>query len=170
MDADWLVLGVGNTLLQDEGAGVHVIRHLAQEAQGRGLEGAELVDGGTLSFTLAPRLQNISGLIVVDAAQLCAAAGTVQVMEGAAMDAFLLHARRLSVHEVCLGDLLAMAHAAGELPACRALVGIQPACVEWGDEPTVHVASAVRIAARRVQEILARWRSEMSLRPAGVTG
>ena len=43
-----LILGIGNVLLQDEGAGVHAIQMLA-ELSGR-RDDIELMDGGTLSF------------------------------------------------------------------------------------------------------------------------
>lgn len=159
----WLVLGVGNTLMRDEGAGVHVIRYL--ENLGQGLADTQLIDGGTLSFSLAPLLQQVSGLIVIDAAQLQAPAGSVSVFEGGYMDDFLGRARRLSVHEVCLTDLLGMALAAGELPQRRALIGIQPASVDWDESPGPSVAGAIPLAGKRTLEILARWRKEVSHKP-----
>lgn len=44
----------------------------------------ELLDGGTLSFTLAGPIQDADALIVVDAAQLKSAPGTLQVFQGEA--------------------------------------------------------------------------------------
>ncbi len=98
-----IVQGSGNTLLADEGAGVHAIRHLRIQCRDR--PDVELVDAGTLSFTLAPALQGYAGLIVIDAADLRDAAGAVRLFEGEAMDRFLVHHRRLSAHEVSLLDL-----------------------------------------------------------------
>ncbi len=45
-----LILGIGNTLLSDEGAGVHAVRMLAERLQDH--DSVETMDGGTLSFTL----------------------------------------------------------------------------------------------------------------------
>ena len=63
-----LVLGLGNTLLGDEGAGVYAIRAL--QDRHAGLADVEFLDGGTLSFTLAGPIEEAGNLIVIDAAQL----------------------------------------------------------------------------------------------------
>ena len=76
-----LILGVGNTLLADEGIGVHVVSDLAGELADR--DDLTFLDGGTLSFTLAAPIADSAGLIVVDTAQLHAAPGTVRLFEGA---------------------------------------------------------------------------------------
>jgi len=101
-----LVLGIGNTLLTDEGVGIHVLDRLATEALP---ENVSLLDGGTLSFTLAGPIEEAEALVVVDAANLKSAPGTLQVFEGEAMDAFLMGNRKSSVHEVGLTDLRAIA-------------------------------------------------------------
>ena len=62
-----LILGIGNVLLQDEGAGVHAIRMLAERVAER--DDIELMDGGTLSFSLAGAIEDAEHLIVIDAAQ-----------------------------------------------------------------------------------------------------
>jgi hydrogenase maturation protease len=150
-----LVLGVGNRLLTDEGAGVHVVEHLAREHPD--LAGVTWLDGGTLSFTLAGPIEETDALIVVDAADLGAAPGTVRVYQGAEMDRFVGRAR-LSVHEVSLLDLLAIARLTGHLPGHRALVGIQPADLGWGDQPGPVVAAAVPAAAAEVLALIRAWR------------
>lgn len=150
-----LVLGIGNTLLSDEGVGVHV----AHSLQGRlpASEALEILDGGTLSFTLAVPIENADALIVVDAAQLKSAPGTMQVFEGAEMDAFLMGNRRSSVHEVSLNDLMSIAMLAGHWPEKRALVAIQPEKVDWGDALTPSVQSIIPEACRRIEGLLEEW-------------
>ncbi|MGB8433904.1 MAG: hydrogenase maturation protease, partial [Burkholderiales bacterium] len=91
-----LVLGIGNTLLSDEGAGVHAVRQL-QVAAGSG-SGIDYLDGGTLSFTLAGPIEETDAVVVIDAADFGAEAGAVRVFEGAAMDDFVGAARKRSVH------------------------------------------------------------------------
>lgn len=147
-----LVLGIGNTLLSDEGCGVHVVHHLRETRMD--LAGITWMDGGTLSFTLAPAIETAQNLIVVDAAQLHAEPGTVQCFIGADMDRFV-GGKKHSVHEVSLSDLLDMARLSDALPAKRALVGIQPASMDWGDSPTPAVAAAIPHAA---QVVLAVWK------------
>lgn len=149
-----LVLGVGNTLLGDEGAGVHAARWLGRLAGDR--PGLEVLDGGTLGFTLLPRLERHDGLIVFDAARLGGSPGSVRCFESAAMDEFLGQPRR-SAHEVGLCDLLDMARLAGHLPHRRALVGIEPERVDWSESPSKAVCEALDHAARVALELLDRW-------------
>jgi hydrogenase maturation protease len=152
-----LVLGVGNTLLSDEGIGVHCVRHL--ESLSPDLPDVEFLDAGTLSFTLAAALEGARGLIIIDAARMNEPAGSVRVHEGEAMDRFLARRRGLSVHEVSLVDLLQIARLTGALPVRRALIGIEPASLDWGESPTAEVARAIPRAAERARELIVRWRS-----------
>ena len=158
MEFKTLVLGIGNNLLSDEGAGVHVIRFL-QERHPR-LPGVEYLDGGTLSFTLAEPIAQADGLIVVDAARLDAEPGTVRLFEDEAMDRYLL-GNRSSVHEVGITDLLDMARLTGVMPEHRCLVGIQPQSLGWGDSPTPVVAAAIPQAAHLVLERIKAWGSRV---------
>jgi hydrogenase maturation protease len=150
-----LVLGIGNTLLGDEGAGVYAVRALAAD-QGERPDIA-FVDGGTLSFTLAAPIEEADQLIVIDAAQLKADAGTVRVFEGGEMDAFLGANRKRSVHEVGLIDLMAIARLTDALPARRALIGIQPQYVDWAEQPTAAVAAAIPHACEQALALIRRW-------------
>jgi len=152
-----LVLGLGNVLLTDEGAGVHVVKQLAEAHPG--MPEVEFMDGGTLSFTLANAIVATDSLIVVDTAALGAEPGTVQVFEGDAMDHFVSTGPKSSVHEVSLADLLAIAALEGLLPRRRALVGIQPQDFDWGDWPTEAVANALPNACDTVMEIVRRWQA-----------
>jgi hydrogenase maturation protease len=99
-----LVLGIGNTLLADEGAGIVAMRELEARFWTRGE--IEFLDGGTLSFTLAVPISECTALLVIDAAELGAAPGTVRSFEGDEMDRFLGENRKSSVHEVGLLDLM----------------------------------------------------------------
>ena len=79
-----LVLGMGNTLLTDEGVGIHVINHLAAAYPDR--SDITFLDGGTLSFTLAEAVAEHRQLIVVDAAITGGAAGNIACFEGDEID------------------------------------------------------------------------------------
>jgi hydrogenase maturation protease len=150
-----LVLGLGNTLLSDEGAGIHVIRYLQEQFPDR--PNVEYLDGGTLSFTLSEPIENADALIVVDAAELGTEAGVVRCYQDKAMDDFVGGNRKRSVHEVSLIDLLAVAYLTERLPKRRALVGIQPASVDWGDQPTQKVADAIPTAGRQILDLIEAW-------------
>ena len=153
--ASTLVLGIGNTLFGDEGVGVWVIERLQRRAASE-LPRLQLLDGGTLSFSLAPILEDSEQLIVVDAAELQQAPGSVQVFSGAAMDEFSRRACN-SVHEVGLSDLLDIMRLTERLPARRALVGIQPLFVDWSTEPSESVARAIPVAVQCVLDLATGW-------------
>jgi hydrogenase maturation protease len=149
-----LILGVGNTLLADEGLGIHLLEHL--RAQHPELPGVTYLDGGTLSFTLAPEIEDCQNLIVLDAAQLQTTPGTIRLLEGAEMDHFIGHGQR-SVHEVGLVDLMSIARLQDRLPGNRALLGIQPLTLGWGDSPSDVVADAIPEASDTVIRLLYKW-------------
>jgi len=157
MTTKTVVLGIGNTLLGDEGAGVHALHALAARAGDR--TDVEYLDGGTLSFTLAAAIEDADQLIVLDAAQLNAVPGTVQLFEDDAMDRFLGSRRKASVHEVGLIDLMVMARLAGRFPERRALIGIQPQYLDWADAPTAAVAAALPQVCDLALDVLDRWRT-----------
>jgi hydrogenase maturation protease len=153
-----VVLGVGNTLLRDDGAGIHVVQAL----RGCGLPAAwriTCLDGGTLSFVLLAEIEPDDRLIVIDATHLSDAPGTVQVFEGEEMDRFLGARRRQTVHEVGLLDLLRVASLTDALPTQRALIAIQPESTEWGDAPTTSVAAAIPRACAATLALIRRWQS-----------
>lgn len=157
MSQSVLVLGLGNTLLSDEGVGVHVIEYLRTRFPDE--PDVEYLDGGTLSFSLAGPIESADGLIVVDAADFGAEAGAVRCYQQEAMDEFVGSNRKRSVHEVSLIDLLAVACLTERLPRRRALIGIQPQTVDWGEQPSPEVAQAIPRAGRHVLEIVREWRA-----------
>ena len=149
-----LFLGVGNTLLTDEGAGVHAMYYL--QGQG-GLPGnVEFLDAGTLSFVLADAIAEAANLIIFDAAQLDAGPGSVRVFEGEDLDDFLLGGKR-SVHEVGFADLMDIARLQDCLPANRALIGIQPKTIDWGSTPTEEVSTGIEQARDVALQLMREW-------------
>jgi hydrogenase maturation protease len=116
----------------------------------------EILDGGTLSFTLAEPIARADGLIVVDAARMRSPPGTVRLFENSEMDSYLV-GNRQSVHEVSLTDLLDIARLSEHLPQQRRLIGIEPKSLEWGDSPSREVRPAIDRAVREILLILDQW-------------
>ncbi|MGD8358593.1 MAG: HyaD/HybD family hydrogenase maturation endopeptidase [Lysobacterales bacterium] len=151
-----LVMGVGNTLMQDDGAGIHVTELLRQSAAAGSME---IVDGGTIGLSLLPLLEDADNVIVVDASEIGKPPGSVAVFRNAEIDQ-LLSARRRTVHEVALMDLFAAAAIRGRSPTERALVAIQPACTEPGLDPTPAVRAATLSACEAVLSLARQWRTQ----------
>jgi hydrogenase maturation protease len=153
-----LILGIGNILLSDEGIGIHTLDYLQTHyPQFLKQYAVQCLDGGTLSFTLAPLIETAHHLIIIDAAQLQAPVGTIRCFEGKAMDDFLNQLQRYSAHEISLIDILTMVRLTECLPKQRALIAIQPQYVEWGDSPTPEVAAAIPQAVILIRQLIERW-------------
>jgi hydrogenase maturation protease len=149
-----LVLGFGNVLLSDDGAGVRLTERLRSEL---GSDVAEFVDGGTLSFSLLSYVEAADSMLVLDAADLGGEPGTIALFENDTMDQFLKTTRRRTVHEVGLIDLLDMARLQGCLPRRRALLCIQPGRIDWCEALSTAVADAMTDAVRQARLTLQHW-------------
>ena len=149
-----LVLGFGNVLLGDDGAGVQLVKRLRLEL---GADTADFIDAGTLSFSLLPYIEATTSMLAIDAAEINALPGTINLFEGLRMDQFLSSTRRRSVHEVGLIDLLDMARLRDCLPPRRALLCIQPGRIDWSEDLSVPVEEALDEAGRQVVALLKRW-------------
>ena len=148
------VVGIGNNLLQDDGAGIHALRHFeAHHAD----SGVRCLDAGTVGLALMDRLANLHGLIALDAMRLGKPPGTVTVLEGEEMDRHLRN-HHGSVHELGLSDILDALRLCGDLPANRALVGIEPESMDWGTEPTPAVAAVIPSATAKIRDLVHSWR------------
>ena len=151
------IVGIGNNLLTDDGAGIHALHELALENADEDLA---CIDGGTVGLALLDRLSNLDGLIALDAMILGKSPGSVTVLQGEDMDTHLRN-QKGSVHEVGLSDLLDALRLRGELPAHRALIGIEPQNMDWGTEPTAPVAAAVPEAAALARQLVREWRADL---------
>jgi len=149
-----LVLGIGNSLLQDEGIGIHLLHFMQKFFPA--FPDVTYMDGGTLSFTLAGDIEAHDHLLVLDAVELHASPGTLCCYENEAMDHFLGTAKR-SAHEVGLLDLMDIARLTGHLPKHRALIGIQYQTFGWGEQLTRAVRHNLPLAGRLAANLLLKW-------------
>ncbi len=153
-----VVLGLGNTLLGDDGVGIYALNELQSNWRDhKHQDSIEFVDGGTLSFTLTETLYGADNLIVIDAAQLNANPGEVKVFTNEDMDTFVRTSKCSSVHEVSLSELLDMARLLDTLPTRRALIGVQPRTVDWADQPTEIVKQAIPVMCQEAHTLLEAW-------------
>lgn len=154
-NATILVLGLGNTLLTDEAAGVRVAEAVMQHPEKEAL-GIRALDGGTMGLTLLVEMEDADAMVVIDSAWLGEHVGAIKVFEGEAMDHFL-RTRGRNPHDIGLDDVLDGLRLREAVPEHRALVGIQPADLSVGESMTPEVARAVPEAAEMVIELVRRW-------------
>jgi hydrogenase maturation protease len=116
-----LVLGVGNSLMRDDGVGVQAVGALA--------DGYELpanvlvVDGGVAGLRLLGDLAAADNVIIVDALKNNGMPGTIYRFRRED-----IQPRRgpfVSAHEVGIAELLAAAEFSGRLPETH-IIGIEP--------------------------------------------
>ena len=154
-----VILGIGNTLLQDEGIGIHLLNAVKEKYPCWQADfNIAMIDGGTLSFDLLNIIQSDQDLLVLDAVNLDKPPGTVYCLAAEEMDKFLSQPGK-SVHEVSLQDLFDMSRLTGHLPEKRALIGIQPATIDWGSELTQSVQQSIEEALVQVEHVLQQWGS-----------
>lgn len=124
-----LVLGLGNILLSDEGAGVHAVERLGKRLTLP--PEVELLDGGTCGMELLDQISGRDALIVVDAIKSKKRKpGDTVRLAGADIDQFFR--TRLSPHQLGLSDVLALLDMTGAKPAEVVIVGIVPASLDLG--------------------------------------
>lgn len=148
-----LVLGLGNTIMSDDGFGVKVVTALSSRYRFQGP--VKLLDGGTLGLDLLPHLENLDKLLIVDALDMRVEPGTVIRIEGE--DVPRAFASKLSVHQMGLQDLLAVAELQGHLPSQMVVWGVQPESIEMGTELTPRIAAAMDEAIAGILGELQAW-------------
>jgi hydrogenase maturation protease len=149
-----LVLGIGNSLLTDDGAGVHAVQRLVARAAGR--NDVTILDAGTFSFPLLPALGDADALIAIDAIRAGGRPGELKVCEGEEFDRFVRRSGR-SGNEVGLADLLERARQSGQLPQNRVLIGVEPEVLDWGHELSPPVAAALSGCVELALGFIERW-------------
>jgi hydrogenase maturation protease len=154
---DVLVLGLGNTLLSDDGVGVHVVRCLARDRHAP--LGLHAVDGGTLGFRLLGHVTRSDAVLVVDAADFGEPGGTIRLLDQYTLAVHIGRGGRRSAHEAGLIDLLTLARLEGWAPAHLALLGIQPQLIDWGEQLSEPVAQAVPTACRTAVQTVLDWQT-----------
>lgn len=148
-----VVLGIGNTILSDEGVGVHAAQWLRERCALPA--GCEIVDGGTAGMELLDTLAGVDLLVVLDAVKSGRAPGSRVCLVGAEVPVFFRS--KLSPHQVSICDVLASLEFAGEAPADLVLLGVEPLSLELGLELTEPVARALpALAAEAVAQLAAR--------------
>jgi hydrogenase maturation protease len=119
--SNFLVLGLGNLLMNDDAAGLRAAYALQERYPDR--ENFQIVDGGTLGLDLLGHIAWADKLLLLDAININQPAGTVALIAGE--DINPIFTQRVSPHQVGLKDLLEAAELIGDRPPDVELLGIQ---------------------------------------------
>ncbi len=139
------IVGVGNSLMKDEGVGVHVIRALADQSLP---DGVALIDAGT-DPDVAFDLDGFDRVIVVDAAHGGEQPGTIyRFTEDVELD---VGEGRQACHDV--GFLQTLRKAARKAPDVL-ILGVEPEEIDWGLDLSAVVSQSVPRVVEIVQQEL----------------
>jgi hydrogenase maturation protease len=154
----FLVLGIGNLIMSDDGIGVCVVQKLQQRYCFP--DNVKVVDGGTLGLDLLPMLENITHLIMVDAVETGGKPGTCVRLTGQELPIAL--ETKLSPHQMGLKDLLAVSELMGHSPREMVLIGVQPGSIAMDTELTPEVKAQLETLIKIVLEELKVWGVEIT--------
>lgn len=147
------VLGIGNTILSDEGFGVKVVEHLKKNFDFP--ENIALIDGGTLGVELQHFIIGTKKLLIIDSIDGGVEAGKIFHLRG---EEILKHfTQKISAHEIGIQDILTMLEITGKKIPVVELIGAQPYSLDAGTELTSEMKKLVPIFAEKVLEILKTW-------------
>jgi hydrogenase maturation protease len=117
------ILGLGNLLLHDEGFGVHFINFLNE-----GFEvpaNVAVLDGGTAGIMMAPFIEDVQILYVIDTVAVKAEPGSIHCFSDDDIQAGNIHAR-MSPHQVGLLDILDLCRIRETAPERTEMITVVP--------------------------------------------
>ena len=150
-----LVLGVGNVLMMDEGAGVHAIHEFWKEKKNYDDAVVDFIDGGTFTQDIFYLFEEYEHLLVLDIVRAGHDSGTIYSLDED--DLIQNEKQMLSLHDVDLLDSLKMAQMRGHRPTLK-VVGIEPDKINWGTEMTPALVKAfpsfMKVARKHIEKLL----------------
>ncbi len=152
-DKDIAVVGIGNTLMSDDAAGVFAVQELIEKYDVP--DNVELIDGGTKGLELLPFVEGKEKLLFIDAINLNRPPGTIGELTKEEIPGYF--STKLSVHQIALPDLIGAGNLLGTLPDEIHLIGIQPESIEAGYGMTTHVNKNFNNLLSRVIAKLEEW-------------
>lgn len=157
-----VVLGAGSPLMGDDGLGVEVVARLAE----RWSESPTLrfLDGGVWGMRLLPYIEDADRLLVIDAIRVGADPGELVRLERNEIPRHMT--TKLSVHQVDLGEVFAVAELRGKFPPEAVAIGIEPERVQAYVPLSDVVRAEVPALIEAVEEQLRAWGHELEPREA----
>lgn len=148
-----VVIGLGNPILRDDGAGIRAARRLKERLPAASDVVVKEVPSGGLR--LMEQMAGYERAVIIDAIQTGQMPGTVHVL---APSDVLSTKNSVSSHDTNLSQALEMGRMLGlPVPSDIGVIGIEAVEVEsFGEELTEEVERAVEAAASRALEYLRR--------------
>jgi len=142
-----LVLGLGNSILRDDGVGVHAVRRF-QQLSPRPCLAAEV---GTAVFDAVHLIEQAGRIIAFDAVEAGGQPGSVYMLRA---EDVRHEARRVSMHEIGLIQIL---RTLPRPPSEVVVIGAEPEIIHWGMELSPALESAVPAMVSAAQKLITYW-------------
>jgi len=142
------VVGVGNYLLRDDGAGIHAVDQLRNR-------GVEAHDAGTVALFVLEALDGHDSAVILDAVKNGGEPGDVHVLDIDLEEDVVEAPTRgfTDAHGFDFLDAMDTASAAYDLPEQITLIGIEPKTIEPGVELSPEVAGSMEQVLKKVEEL-----------------
>ncbi len=147
-----IVIGLGNTLMSDEGVGVRVVQRLSDFAGEFPL--VDFVDAGAGGMSILHLIRDKDKTIFIDCAKMGEEPGDIRKFTPQEIKSTKAIAHQ-SLHEADLIKVINLARQLGQCPAEIIIFGIEPQSVEPGCELS-------KILADRFDEYVTMIREELS--------
>ena len=146
-----VILGVGNTLLTDEGVGVYAVNELAERYDLP--DSVTIIDGGTSGMDCLDQVSGADHLIIADAMRSKQEPGTITRLSGDQIPAFFK--TKISPHQVGISDMLAALNFHGLMPKNIVLIGVEPLSFATAMELSPTIAAVLpEVVAKLVAELV----------------
>lgn len=122
------IIGIGNTLYQDEGIGVHVIPYLEELFEKDTM--IEIIEGSTDGMRLLGPVEDSSHLIVIDAINAGKDEGTIITLLDDEIPAY--YGVKMSIHQLGFQEVLFASKLRERYPEHIVMFGMQPSSLEFG--------------------------------------
>ncbi len=143
-----VIVGVGNVLMGDDGAGPAVVEALRRRGAQRRVE---LIDAGLAFGEVLCDLEPDRAVVVVDAARGPGPAGSIYRLAPEELsDAAEGAAAGVSLHEVGVASALRLEALSGRAFTEVTIFGVEPGQLAWGEGLSPPVAEAVARLAERI--------------------
>jgi hydrogenase maturation protease len=155
-----LVLALGNPIRSDDGVGLAALRCLEEDPRVPGA--VDLVEGGTKGLELVSYISGMSRLLVLDAVDVGAVAGTIVCLPGTQLCSLPGNG---NVHDLALADILNALRLLGQEPQETVLLGIQPGTTELGTSLSKSVESSLPLLVEAAIAQLSQWVPSQAVQP-----
>ncbi len=142
------IIGIGNILMGDDGAGVKVLELLPDNLP-EGVFTIELATGG---MTLLHKFEGLDMAIICDAVDFGGKPGEIRVFQPHEVES--IKTLGYSLHDIDILKVLEIAKKMNTIPKQVFIVAIQPANIDFSEELSLKVQASLPELASKVMELV----------------